>query len=586
MITAHRHACLLAIVTLSFAPAQAQEREQPLAADLSDYMFRLDKLGFTGVVAVELDGESILSRGYGLADREHDLPWTPQTASTIGSITKQFTGAAILALVEDGQLSVEETLGDHFEDVPVDKHPITIHQLLTHSSGITDLREAGDWDPIGRAKFVRRILAQELSFAPGTDYDYSNAGYSLLGAIIERVTGDSYESFVRARLFHPLGMEHTGYILADYSETVIAQGYEGSETWGTVLERPMAEDGPYWVLRANGGIHSTAEDMLRWGQALMNGEVLSPQSMKEYWSPHVDEGGGESFYGYGWVTLEVVGHRIITHNGGNRIFFADMALVPESGLTVFMMTNTIQDFTLAQQLLEQIIPLIVLGQALPEVPNVADASPAGFAELAGRYSLPAGGALSVQIEGNVIQIEALDPPAFSVLLSTETVDTERADRFNATIDRVATAYVRHDDLEPLWEAYGQSATIERLENGWRRRKAELEEEHGPIKGHRVLGTAFRDGRDVTLLRIECEHGHADRAYVWDPEGEADLLGVSARGLDPTLHVYPLEGGGYASWDGRSGASVRVDFAPAGDGALEMTLGADSERRARRLREGR
>ena len=123
--------------------------------------------------------------------------------------------------------------------------------------------------------------------------------------------------------------------------------------------------------------------------------------------------------------------------------------------------------------------------------------------------------------------------------------------------------------------------MERLEDGWRNRRAALEEEYGPMNGHRVLGTAFRDGRDVTLLRIECERGHADRAYVWDPESESTLLGVSVRGLDPALHVYPLEGGGYASWDSRSGASVRLDFAPAGDGAVDMTIGADPGQRAHR-----
>ena len=136
--------CLLAILTLSFLPAGAQET---LGADLGEYMSRLGKLGFNGVMAVSLNGEPIIAEGYGLADREHNSPWTPQTVSTIGSITKQFTGAAILTLVEDGKLSVDATLVDHFENVPADKQAITIHQLLTHSSGIIDLREAGDWDP-------------------------------------------------------------------------------------------------------------------------------------------------------------------------------------------------------------------------------------------------------------------------------------------------------------------------------------------------------------------------------------------------------------------------------------------------------
>ncbi|MDH4038917.1 MAG: beta-lactamase family protein, partial [Candidatus Krumholzibacteria bacterium] len=319
---------LLLMLVLSLAgPAAGAGIDDRIPA-LETYLDRLENLGFAGSVLVAEGDRTLLASGYGLADRATARPWTPQTVSTIGSITKQFTGAAILALSDDGRLSVSDPITKYFSDVPSDKQSITLHQLLTHSSGIMNLEGVGDFDAISRDEFVRRAMAQELAFPPGEGYEYSNAGYSLLGAIIEQLTGASYETFVRERFFLPAGMKDTGYILPDFDMQRVAQGYEGDETWGTVLEHPMADDGPYWVLRANGGIHSTVEDMNRWAQYLLSGKALSPASMKAYWSPQVDEGGGDSFYGYGWVVIDKDGTRIITHNGGNGIFFADMLIVP------------------------------------------------------------------------------------------------------------------------------------------------------------------------------------------------------------------------------------------------------------------
>jgi CubicO group peptidase (beta-lactamase class C family) len=354
--TAWRLAAVAAVL-LAATPSQGQPDEAAVR-EIEEYLARLEKLGFAGSVAISQAGRPIFASGYGLADRERGIRWGPETVSTIGSITKQFTGAAILALAEAGALSVDDPISKYFAAVPEDKQEITLHHLLTHSSGIVNLDGLGDWDPIDRQEFVRT-------------YESSNAGFSLLGAIIEQLTGKSWEEYVRDRLFLPAGMYETGYVLPQWGDGQLAQGYRGSERWGTVLERPLAEDGPYWVLRANGGVHSNALEMLRWGQALLNGEPLSETSMETYWSPHFDEGGGDSFYGYGWVVLDLAGHRVITHNGGNGILFADMAIVPEAELVMVIQTNVVADFRMAERLLEQIGARLVLGRELPSVPDLA-----------------------------------------------------------------------------------------------------------------------------------------------------------------------------------------------------------------------
>ena len=400
---------LLAVPACAAPPPAPAAGDAAFVAETREYLGRLAKLGFAGVVLVARNGAPLLAEGYGLADRERGIAWGPGTVSDIGSITKQFTAAAILSLAEEGRLKVTDPLTAHFEGVPEDKRAITLHQLLTHSSGIVDLEGEGDWDPILRDEFVRRIFAQPLAFPPGGGYEYSNAGYSLLGAIVERLSGGSYERFVRERLFLPHGLYETGYVLAGWGDGRMAQGYEGAEKWGTTLDRPLAEDGPFWVLRANGGIHTTAYDMLRWAEALLAGRVLSAASREQLWTPHVaEEQGGDSFYGYGWAVQDVEGFRVVTHNGGNGVFFADLALVPNAGIVVFLQTNVAAGKPYVQQLLGRIGFRLAAGRPYPEVPNVVPADPAHLAALAGDWTLADGGRLRATAEADALLLEPLD----------------------------------------------------------------------------------------------------------------------------------------------------------------------------------
>jgi CubicO group peptidase (beta-lactamase class C family) len=564
--------CLTAVAVASLVGSTTQAQPAEAAAkEIGAYLDRLEKLGFAGSVVISKAGRPILAAGYGLAARERGIPWGPGTVSTVGSITKQFTGAAILALVESGALSVEDPISKYFAAVPEDKREITLYQLLTHSSGIVDLEGLDDWDPIDREEFVRRAMEQELAFEPGSAYEYSNAGFSLLGAIIEQLTQKSWEEYVRDRLFLPAGMYETGYILPQWGEGQLAQGYRGGERWGTVLERPLAEDGPYWVLRANGGVYSNAWDMVRWGQALLKGGPLSEKSMETYWSPHFDEGGGDSFYGYGWVVTDMAGHKVITHNGGNGILFADMAIVPDAELVMVIQTNVVADFRLAGRLLEQIGSRLLFGETLPSVPNRAATAPADLDRLAGVYDLEGGGLLRVTVDGDELAVEAEDREGFAALLSTRAVDAGRGRRLTERIDGIVSAYLA-GDWSPLWEAYGRRTPLEQLASRGRSRLSAAVERHGSLRGHEVLGTAFRDGRDVTLVRIDFENGEVYRAYVWDPDEEEKLLGVSVRGLDHILHVLPEEGDSFASWDGRTGESRPVRFETVAGGGMRLRIG--------------
>jgi len=561
-------AALLAAALLS-AAAAAQSPDARFAEETRRYFRRLEKLGFSGEILVAKDGVPLLAEGYGLSDREKGTPWSTGTVTTLGSITKQFTAAAILALESDGLLSVNDPISKYFPGVPEDKRAITLHQLLTHSSGISDPEDLDDFDPIGREAFVGRILKEKLAFSPGTSFEYANANFSLLGAIVETVSGQGYERFLRDRLFAPNGIYETGYRLPFWGPGRLAIGYGPKERWGTILERPMAEDGPYWVLRANGGIHSTAFDVLRWVEALLSGRVLPPAALEKLWTPWVKERGGGS-YGYGWgVRALPDGTKVVTHNGGNGIYFADLVLVPSEKAVLFVATNAASRAPMG--LLGLVGRRYHSGQPYPEIPDVAPAPEAGWDETVGRYA-GEGAVVDVTRRGAELAVEARGTKAFALLHSTHPPDLPLCEKLSRRMEAIAASLLK-GDFAPLVEAYGGEPKPERLKAVWTERLDEMEHGSGKPVGVEVLGTAAEDERLVTLVRFRFERGTAERTFVWSEAKPSRLLGISPRGVASPVRCFPVAGGGFATWDAPAGTSVPVRFGRDASGRRSVRIGA-------------
>jgi CubicO group peptidase (beta-lactamase class C family) len=297
---------------------------------------------FKGSVLVAQGGNVVLRKGYGLADRENNVPYDADTVFSIGSITKQFTAAAILKLEMQGKLKVEDTVGKFFPAAPDDKKGITLHQLLTHSSGL-ESDFARDYDPVSRDEYVGRILSSKLRSKPGAEFYYANSGYSLLGAIVELASGMPYESYLREKLFIPAGMKSTGYKFPAWPPAKIAVGYKDGQRWGRITDKPWAADGPYWALRCNGGIHSTLDDMFRWHKALLGDAILSAPEKAKMFAEQIPERGGDGAYGYGWsVGRSAWGGRLIEHNGGNGVMYADFLRYTDDDIVVILSTNDSQ----------------------------------------------------------------------------------------------------------------------------------------------------------------------------------------------------------------------------------------------------
>jgi CubicO group peptidase (beta-lactamase class C family) len=299
--------------------------------------------GASGTVVAAREGELLHCQGFGLADRKAHLAADCDTVYDTMSMTKQFTAAAILKLEMMGELRVTDPIAAYIGPVPQDKRGITLHHLLTHTSGLIDVL-GGDYEPLSREQMLAGALAADLRSRPGAEHHYSNVGYSVLAAIIEKVSDMGYEEFLAEHLFAPAGMTQTGYTLPHWRSDQVAVEYDARRRLhGRPFDHPWADDGPYWNLRGNGGLLSTARDMFRWHLALEGNEVLDQRAKNKLFKPHVlEQPGGDSYYGYGWVVSHSNGP-VVWHNGGNGWSYGELMRLLDSGVMVFWITNRYKD---------------------------------------------------------------------------------------------------------------------------------------------------------------------------------------------------------------------------------------------------
>jgi len=298
-------AFLILFFTIQFSPALA-DQEDNLRKNLDDYILTAVEAGFSGAVMVVKGGEVILHEGYGLADREKNIPVKKDTVFDIGSITKRFTRAAILKLEEQGKLKRSDLLSTVIDDVPADKAEITLEQILEHTAGFHEYHDtSGDFEEMDREKALKTILNQKLRFEPGDQEAYSNSGYGLLAVIIELVSGQSYQSFLKEYLFNPAGMNRTGFYRDPlWEEDEVAVGYEGR----TIGKKNSPYYWPHmtWALVGGGGMVSSVGELFKWIQALQTNTVLSEKAKEKMYDPQgspMAYAGGNDF-GFSAVVFE------------------------------------------------------------------------------------------------------------------------------------------------------------------------------------------------------------------------------------------------------------------------------------------
>jgi D-alanyl-D-alanine carboxypeptidase len=285
-----------------------------------------------GVVLVARDGKPLFRQGFGFANREWNIASDPDAEFRIGSVTKQFTAAAILLLVQDGKLSLDAPIGSFYENLPPAWRPITVRHLLLHTSGIPNFTAipgiAGpDWMGKKVEYVIDAVRGLPLEGVPGAKFSYDNTGYVILGGVVAKASGQSLGAVLKARVFAPLGMAHTGFV----SDEVLprrASGYtrDGDRWLNAGWMSNVIESGA-------GAIYSTLDDLLKWDRALYDATILRPDALKQMFT---DYGHG---FGFGYVIDVKDGHRVWWHNGHIDGFSAILARYPDDRLTVIILSN-------------------------------------------------------------------------------------------------------------------------------------------------------------------------------------------------------------------------------------------------------
>jgi CubicO group peptidase (beta-lactamase class C family) len=339
---------LVLLAAVSLVTACQPSQQQKISARMDEIVrYHVGQKTFIGSVLVAKGEHVVFSKGYGLANMEWNIPNTPSTKYRIGSVTKQFTAAAILLLEEQGKLRVEDLVKRHWPDAPSALAKITIFHLLTHTSGLPD-GLGSDWQSrklqeASAEKTVRSCSDKPLAFEAGSQFSYSNCGYILLGYLIERISGQAYGDFMRERIFTPLDMKDSG---VDSNVAIIAgraAGYSPGQD-GFINADYVNMTNPHGA----GALYSTPENLLRWTRGLFGGKLLSAASLKKMTTPFKDD------YAFGIGVRD----KVITHSGSIDGFAANLTYLPEEKVTIAVLANLGYPSDPQDRIAEQLVSIL------------------------------------------------------------------------------------------------------------------------------------------------------------------------------------------------------------------------------------
>lgn len=405
-------------------------------------------------VAVVRGRDTLLFRAYGSANLELGVPATTSHVFRIGSVTKQFTAAAVMQLVEQGKLSLTDSIGQWVPDLPAAWRPITLTQLLNHTSGIPSYTEAGEpwikrWgEDLTGAQIVAITANTPFDFAPGTSWKYNNTGYVLLGMLLEARMGHSWHEELARRFFTPLGLAHTRWCDVQPVIAGRASGYnqDGRNIWLNARYLSMTQPA------AAGALCSTIGDMVTWNRALHGGKVVSAASYTAMTTPTgaaVPRG-----YGFALGVDSVDGHRIIAHSGGIPGFLTANMVAPDAQLSVTVLTNG--DFRNPDPLAKQLVRA-ALGVPLEQPPKGVTLALAVLASYAAEFD--------VTIDGgpHVFKVYVQDGKLFGMMdgQTPEVMIPMGNDSFGVTFDKTARLTITKDGGRPSKISFGRGDTI-----GW------------------------------------------------------------------------------------------------------------------------
>jgi CubicO group peptidase (beta-lactamase class C family) len=492
------------------------------------------RAGFSGAVAISTGDRFECLAGYGAADDATGTRNTADTVYSIGSVTKAFTATAILKLAEDGKLSLDDPVG---ELVPAIVGPVakaTVRQVLLHTSGLGGSIGADD-QPLDRAGAIAAINKLELVFPPGKGNAYSNAGYTLLAAIIDTVSGMPYRDYTRTRVLTLPGGAVTGGFWSGRPPAAgpRAAGYLDDGRPGHTGDFA----GPYWTTEGNGSLAMTARELATWARALFRGTLVAPESARLAAAPGYPAGDGRSYTLGGWVAFDarVYGKPVVAIAGGGGDVGHNVAVgwIPERDQVIVMSSN--RSVLTAEKLLAATVPSLVSGDPLP-----TPSAPAGGgdpAALTGGYRLDTGGSYEVTVADNRPRISASGADAVGALFPPR--------------GRFSAGDLREHERRVLSMLAGKTR------EGREERKA-VEAEHGPISAVAAAGTIVAEGEMRTYVTLTTRDGPRLGWYAVD---EHSNIGAVELPTDPpALALVPVGTHRYRPDDPTgTGPDVTLDF---------------------------
>jgi CubicO group peptidase (beta-lactamase class C family) len=407
-----------AVGCLVWSPSAAAEPS--LEQGIKNHLGYLTDNDLPGIaVLVARDGQVVYQGGFGLADIEAKSPVTPETKFRIGSVSKQFTAAAVLRLADEGKLSLDDRLEKYFPGFP-GADAITLHQLLTHTSGIHSYTSKPEF----MARVATAVTPEDLvaffrddpqDFAPGEKFLYNNSGYFLAGEIVAKVSGRSLDAFLREAFFEPLGMKDTGVFVNAAPPPGVARGYAMAEGKATAaLDWDMS-----WAGGA-GALYSTVGDLFRWNEALFGGKVLKPETFALMTTAAKLPPGAEMSYGYGVVVSTLRRLPSVGHGGGLNGWSSDLLRLPDQRCTVVALANALppvpghEPGSVTRRLAEKVLEAEI--KALPPMEEDPHVDKATYAALAGRYDYK-NAVMTVTVEDGRLHAQLTGQPKFEIFPS-------------------------------------------------------------------------------------------------------------------------------------------------------------------------
>lgn len=549
----------------------------PGGEHLHEYVERLTRLGaFSGSVLVARDDEILLDGGFGLAIARLGVPATRATVYDIGSVAKQFTAAAILRLEVDERLSTDEALERLFPEAPKDKRSITLHQLLTHTSGLpgdlesSSARTTRADDP----RLAERLLALPLASPPGTRFRYSNAGYALLRIAIERAAGVPFARYVSDRLLAPAGLTRTGWDgdTKLWREDEVAHGAWGLYESGSPRTWPI-----HGATLGAGQMVSSPGELYRWLRALDAGAVLPAESVRKLFEPRArwtglgaSERGPGAHYAYGWEVRErsdgTVG--LVFHNGTYGDFRTTVRRYPSDRATVIVATHARQqDADDRADELANALRDLMLGVNVPMPPATIELSSAELTAFEGQFGVsPTDGFQVRRTTPERLWLAPHGQRAFDALWSPTSEGSELGARAaQRTLEFLKRLQTERDGAEPSdWNA---------MFNGWSMRLGSLE--HAGLVGV-APATWSKDGAFV-YTALDFARGRLVVTWVW--RGDELVKAVSAEDVaEPQgVPLAPIDATRFVAYDAFTNRCVPVQFVAEPEGGLTLIVGDGAAR---------